>query len=59
MLLRGMIYDQQHDGSSYVIHTGHYLPMLSKYIIERNDEGKDKQHVNLKGFAVGNPATGK
>jgi Serine carboxypeptidase len=30
--------------------------MLSKYILEKNDEGIEA-HVNLKGFAVGNPAT--
>lgn len=35
---------------------GHYLPTLSKVIVDKNSEGASPQ-LNFKGFAVGNPAT--
>lgn len=35
---------------------GHYLPTLANEIIKYND-GNVKQHLNFKGFAVGNPYT--
>lgn len=35
---------------------GHYIPTLSKYVVEKNTEGKNPK-LNFKGFAVGNPAT--
>lgn len=35
---------------------GHYLPTLSKLIVDKNTEAKDPK-LNFKGFAVGNPAT--
>lgn len=37
---------------------GHYLPTLSKVIVDKNTEGVEP-HLNFKGFAVGNPATTK
>lgn len=35
---------------------GHYLPTLSKFIVDKNTEAKNPK-LNFKGFAVGNPAT--
>jgi len=35
---------------------GHYLPTLSKEIVDHNTAG-DQPTLNFKGFAVGNPAT--
>ena len=35
---------------------GHYLPTLSKVIVDKNTEGANPA-LNFKGFAVGNPAT--
>ncbi len=42
-------------GESY---GGHYLPQLAQYIVDANEKKKDAaEHVNLKGFLVGNPLT--
>jgi len=35
---------------------GHYLPQLAKFIVDKNTEAV-QPHVNLKGYAVGNPYT--
>ena len=35
---------------------GHYMPTLSKYIVDENSK-KTNNIINLKGFAVGNPYT--
>ncbi len=35
---------------------GHYLPTLSKVIVDKNSEAQNPR-LNFKGFAVGNPAT--
>jgi len=35
---------------------GHYLPTLSKVIVDMNTAGANP-HLNFKGFALGNPAT--
>lgn len=40
------------------MYTGHYLPTLAKYIVDKNaEEGITQKKLNLKGFAVGNPLT--
>jgi len=35
---------------------GHYIPMVSREIVDRNTAGLDPQ-INFKGFFLGNPAT--
>jgi len=35
---------------------GHYMPQLSKEIVDRNSAGQDP-HLNFKGMMVGNPGT--
>ena len=37
---------------------GHYMPQLAKVIVDENSKGLNN-HLNFKGFAVGNPYTDK
>jgi len=38
-------------------HHRHYLPLLARYVLERNAEAPAEERLNLKGFLVGNPST--
>ena len=35
----------------------HYLPLLARYIVEKNTVAPPEDKINLKGFLVGNPST--
>ena len=45
------------NNTSIRTHTRHYLPLLARYIVEKNTVAPPEEKLNLKGFLVGNPST--
>lgn len=46
-----------HTPLTHPVQSRHYLPLLAKYIVEKNTMAPPGEQLNLKGFLVGNPST--